>query len=207
MDCGSIYESSILSGHPRPEGGSVSGKPPVFEAGFGRSIRSPPATGRWRNLAARRALNAEVPGSRPGRPASFSRVSFNGQDRTLRTFRLRFDSSYAYQGFGRSSNRTGHSAPNAEIGVGIPTGRPFRGVGRLVRHLIVDQGDAGSIPVHRAKFSGLSSNGRISGSQPEDASSTLAGPTMGVSSNWQGSPAFNRRMRDRAPPPLPVFGL
>ena len=52
----------------------------------------------------------------------------------------------------RSSNRTGHSAPNAEIGVGIPTGRPFRGVGRLVRHLIVDQDDAGSIPVHRAKF-------------------------------------------------------
>ena len=79
------------------EGGSVSGKPPVFEAGFGRSIRSPPATGRWRNLAAHRALNAEVPGSRPGRPASFSRVSFKGKDRTLRTFRLGFDSSYPYQ--------------------------------------------------------------------------------------------------------------
>ena len=27
------------------------------------------------------------------------RVSFNGQDRTLRTFRLRFDSSYPYQVF------------------------------------------------------------------------------------------------------------
>jgi hypothetical protein len=85
----------------------------------------------------------------------FLRVSFKGQDRTLRTFRFRFDSSYPYQGFGRSSNRTGRSAPNAEIGVGIPTGRPFRGVGRLVRHLIVDQGDAGSIPVHRAKFFGV----------------------------------------------------
>ena len=82
----------------------------------------------------------------------FLRVSFKGQDRTLRTFRLRFDSSYPYQVFGRSSNRTGRSAPNAEIVVGIPTGRPLRGVGRLVRHLIVDQADAGSIPVHRAKL-------------------------------------------------------
>ena len=81
----------------------------------------------------------------------------------------------------------------------------MRGVGRLVRHLIVDQGDAGSIPVHRAKFSGLSSNGRISGSQPDDASSNLAGPTMGVSSKWQGSLAFNQRMRDRDPPPQPHF--
>ena len=86
--------------------------------------------------------------------SQFLRVSFNGKDRTLRTFRLGFDSSYPYQVFGRSSNRTGHSSPNAEIGVGIPTGRPFRGVGRLVRHLIVDQDDAGSIPVHRAKFFG-----------------------------------------------------
>ena len=82
----------------------------------------------------------------------------------------------------------------------------MRGVGRLVRHLIVDQGDAGSIPVHRAKFSvGLSSNGRISGPHPEDASSTLAGPTTGVSSKWQGSLAFNQRMRDRSPLPLPSF--
>ena len=50
----------------------------------------------------------------------FSRVSFKGQDGTLRTFRLGFDSSYPYQVYGRSSNRTGRSAPNAEIGVGIP---------------------------------------------------------------------------------------
>ena len=28
---------------------------------------------------------------------------------------------------------------------------------------------------------------------------------MGVSSNWQGSLAFNQRMRDRDPPPLPDF--
>ena len=69
------------------EGGSVSGKPPVFEAGFGRSIRSPPATGRWRN--GRRGvpllgvtLNAEVPGSRPGRPASF--CGYRSKERTER---------------------------------------------------------------------------------------------------------------------------
>ena len=73
-----------------------------------------------------------------------------------------------------------------------------------LRHLIVDQDEVGSTPIHRAKFSGPSSNGRISGSQSEDASSILAGPAMGVSSKWQGSLAFNQQMRDRAPPPLPV---
>lgn len=60
--------------------------------------------------------------------SQFLRVSFKGQDRTLRTFRLGFDSSYPYQIFGRSSNRTGRSAPNAEIGVGIPTGQPVSAV-------------------------------------------------------------------------------
>ena len=86
---------------------------------------------------------------------TFSRVSFNGQDRTLRTFRLRFDSSYPYQVFGRSSNRTGRSAPDAEIGVGIPTGRPvFAVMAERLRHLIVDQDEVGSTPIHRAKFFG-----------------------------------------------------
>ena len=72
-------------------------------------------------LAARRALNAEVPGSRPGRAASqrFTGVSFKGQDGTLRTYKSGFDSSCPYHLFGRSSNRAGHRAPNAEIGVGI----------------------------------------------------------------------------------------
>jgi hypothetical protein len=37
------------------------------------------ATGRWRNLAARRSLKAEVPGSKPGRPAKFVGASFNGR--------------------------------------------------------------------------------------------------------------------------------
>jgi hypothetical protein len=76
-----------------------------------------------------------------------------------------------------------------------------------LRHLIVDQDEVGSTPIHRAKFSGPSSNGRISDSQSEDASSILAGPAMGVSSNWPGSLSFKQRMRDRDPPPLPVFGL
>ena len=152
--------NSLRSPHCE-EGGSVSGKPPVFEAGFGRSIRSPPATGRWRNLAARRALNAEVPGSRPGRPARFSRVSFKGQDRTLRTFRLRFDSSYPYQGFrpvvqsNSQSRARGSSTPDAEIGAGIPTGRPvFAVMAERLRHLIVDQDEVGSTPIHRATFFG-----------------------------------------------------
>ena len=74
-----------------------------------------------------------------------------------------------------------------------------------LRHLIVDQDEVGSTPIHRAKCLGPSSNGRISGPHPEDASSTLAGPTMGVSSNWPGSLSFKQRMRDRDPPPLPKF--
>ena len=52
-----------------------------------------------------------------------------------------------------------------------------------LRHLIVDQDEVGSTPIHRAKFSGPSSNGRISGSQPEDASSTLAAH---ISPNFAG---------------------
>ena len=112
-------------------------------------------------LAARRALNAEVPGWRPGRPASFLRVSFKGQDGTLRTFRLGFDSSYPYQVCGRSSNRTGHSAPNAEIGVGIPTGRPVSRWWPSGKPPDCRSGPMASTPIHRAI--GLSSNGRISG--------------------------------------------
>ena len=139
---------------------------------------------------------------------SFTRASSKGQDGTLRTYKSGFDSSCPYQVFGRSSNRTGRSAPNAEIGVGIPTGRPgFAVMTERLRHLIVDQDEVGSTPIHRAKFPRPSSNGRISGSQPEDASSTLAGPAMGVSSNWPGSLSFKQRMRDHDPPPLPVFGL
>ena len=49
-----------------------------------------------------------------------------------------------------------------------------------LRHLIVDQDEVGSTPIHRAKFPGPSSNGRISDSQSEDASSILAGHHGGV---------------------------
>ena len=58
-----------------------------------------------------------------------------------------------------------------------------------MRHLIVDQGHTGSIPVHRAKFR-------------EHTGGKTAGAT-GVSSKWPGSLSFKQRMRDRAPPPLP----
>ena len=56
---------------------------------------------------------------------------------------------------GRPSNRTGRSAPNAEIGVGIPTGRPvFAVMAERLRRLIVDQDEVGSTPIHRANFFG-----------------------------------------------------
>jgi hypothetical protein len=48
----------------------------------------------------------------------FKRVSFKGQDRTLRTFRLPFKSAYPYQSGLRPIGR-GRSAPNAEIPVRI----------------------------------------------------------------------------------------
>ena len=83
MDCGSNYESSILSGHPIFVAGSVNGKPPAFEAGFRGSIPRPAATGRWRNGRRAALLNAEVPGSRPGRPAKVSR-GHRPKDRTVR---------------------------------------------------------------------------------------------------------------------------
>ena len=59
---------------------------------------SPPGHWPLAQPAARRALNAEVPGSKPGRPAILPR-SFNGQDRTPRTFRSQFDSAVGYQNF------------------------------------------------------------------------------------------------------------
>src|SRR6266568_3157609 len=41
--------------------------------------------------------------------------------------------------------------------------------------------------------------------QPSPALAAFASDTMGASSNWKGSLAFNQRMRDRDPPPLPDF--
>ena len=132
---------------PFEEGGSVSGKPPVFEAGFGRSIRSPPATGRLRH--GRRGvpllgvpLNAEVPGSRPGRPASCLAgiVQRKGQNATNVQIGVRLlipvpdlsagrpictgHSRIGFESPAESVGIASGSAPNAEIGVGIPTGRP-----------------------------------------------------------------------------------
>ena len=194
---------------PFDEGGSVSGKPSVFEAGFGRSIRSPPATGRWRNLAARRALNAEVPGSRPGRPARVSR-GHRPKDRTVR-----------YERTNRGS--TPRARTKFSAGRPIAQDTALRTLKLGLESPLVDQGsrcrptgealDCRSrgcgfdSRTPRQSFSGLSSNGRISGPHPEDASSTLAGPATGVSSNWPGSLSFKQRMRDRDPPPLPSFGL
>jgi hypothetical protein len=63
----------------------------------------------------------------------FKRVSFKGQDRTLRTFRLPFKSAYPYQSGLRPIGR-GRSAPNAEIPVRIRGAGPvLRGGGRSAK--------------------------------------------------------------------------
>jgi hypothetical protein len=63
----------------------------------------------------------------------FMRVSFKGKDRTLRTFRLPFESAYPYQSGLRPIGR-GRSAPNAEIPVRIRGAGPFlRGGGRAAK--------------------------------------------------------------------------
>jgi hypothetical protein len=63
----------------------------------------------------------------------FKRVSFKGQDRTLRTFRLPFKSAYPYQSGLRPIGR-GRSAPNAEIPVRIRRAGPvLRGGGRAAK--------------------------------------------------------------------------
>lgn len=76
-------------------------------------------------MAARLTLTQKVPGSRPGRPASL--CGYRSKERTGRYERPDWGSNpHTRTKFcGRSSNRTGHSAPNAEIGVGIPTDRPI----------------------------------------------------------------------------------
>ena len=71
--------------------------------------------------------------------------------------------------------------PTLKLGLESPLADQFLAVmAERLRRLIVDQDQVGSTPTHRA---------------------------TGVSSNWQGSLAFNQRMRDRDPPPLPNFGL
>ena len=80
----------------------------------------------------------------------FKRVSFKGKDRTLRTFRLPFDSAYPCQS-GLSPIGKGRSAPNAEIPVRIRGAGPvLRGGGRSARRLIVYQDQEGSTPFRRA---------------------------------------------------------
>ena len=181
MDCGSNYESSILSGHPICRGGPVSGKRQSLKLASGvRFAHSLPlAAG-----AIGGAPRSERGGSRFEAWAASQFIrGYRSKDRTERYERSDWGSTpHTRTRFcGRSSNRTGRSAPNAEIGVGIPTGRPvFRGGGRAARRLIVDQDQMGSTPIHRA---------------------------TGVSSNRPGSLSFKQRMRDRDPPPLPSFGL
>jgi hypothetical protein len=155
--CDPCHESSILSGQPSLSvahalvraasplmgtlvfeffGRSVSGKPSVFEADFGRSIRPLPATagsfsGRTLLSDSRCRWFESIPGCQFLK--GFRRVSSKGQDRTLRTFRLPFESAYPHQSGLRPIGR-GRSAPNAEIPVRIRGAGPIlRGGGRAAK--------------------------------------------------------------------------
>lgn len=84
----------------------------------GVRLAHPLPIGRWRNLAARCALNAEVSGSIPERPSKLLCArSLIGQALHYECSRWRFESSRAYQDYRPSSNWTGRGAPNAEIPV------------------------------------------------------------------------------------------
>lgn len=140
LDCGSNYESSILSGHPILLRArlTASRRPlkPAFEVQF--LGPQPLAAG-----AIGGASDSDSEGSRfeAWAASQFLRVSLKGQDGTLRTFRLGFDSSYPYQVLRPvvQSHRTQRSE-RCNWGWNPHWSTRFRGVGRLVRHLIVDQG-------------------------------------------------------------------
>lgn len=125
MDCGSNYESSILSGHPILLRArlTASRRPlkPAFEVQF--LGPQPLAAG-----AIGSASDSDSEGSRfEAWAASQIFCGYRSKDRTERYERSDWGSTphTRTKVFGRSSNRTGRSAPNAEIGVGIPTGRPI----------------------------------------------------------------------------------
>jgi hypothetical protein len=179
-------------------------------------VRFTPSQPYWplAQLAARRALNAEVPGSYPGRPAKFH-AGVVQLDRTLgyepRDLKVRLLPPVPS---GPSSNRTGRSAPNAEIPVRLRRGRPsLRIGGRPAMHSAVYRDYAGSTPVRCAKVRGvvgkrlkpsdLQSEDREFEShlpyhwpvaqlaecrslKPGDVGSSPTGPTkfIGVSFNW-----------------------
>lgn len=138
---------------------------------------------------------------------SFTRASSKGQDGTLRTYKSGFDSSCPYQ-FSAGPTAQDTALRTLKLGLESPLvdqSSRCRPTGEALDCRSRGCGFDSRTP--RQSFSGLSSNGRISGPHPEDASSTLAGPATGVSSNWPGSLSFKQRMRDRDPPPLPSFGL
>ena len=76
-----------------------------------------------------------------------------GKDGPLRTFKLGFDSSCAYQITGHSSNWKGRSAPNAEIPVRFRSGRLSTARRpRRSRRSPVTRETEGSCPSRAAKF-------------------------------------------------------
>jgi hypothetical protein len=106
-------------------------------------------------LAERPILNRQVPRSRRGPGAIFTRASFNGSGHPVTNREIwRFKSSRPYH-FRPVVQWTGHSRPKAEVPVRLRTGRPFlRSVDRLARCPAVYRDEASSILVRSARFFG-----------------------------------------------------
>ena len=133
-----------------PIGSSVSGRPLVFEASCGRSIRSLPA------IAG--SFSGRTPGSDPGSGGSipspaaiFMRVwsKGSGHRSTEPKIEVRFLVPVPF--LRPWSKGSGHTFPKGEIQVRFLVAGPgLRDGGRLVRHSAVYGVQAGSIPVRRA---------------------------------------------------------
>ena len=138
-------------------GRSVSGKPSVFEADFGRSIRPLPATagsfsGRTPLSDSRCRWFESIPGCHF--VTRFKRVSFKGQDRTLRTFRLPFESAYpCHPAFVQLGEDTALRTLKFRFESG-GLDQFCAVVAEWQRRPIVYRDQEGSTPFHRASFRG-----------------------------------------------------
>ena len=147
-----------------------------------------------RSAAGRCSLTADVDGSSPSPLPNFRRVSFKGQDRTLRTFRLPFESAYPYQS-GFRSMRRGRSAPNAEIPVRIRRAGPvLRGGGRAAKAPDCLSGPEGfdSLPSRQFFLRGRARSAECPDFQSGDSRSNSAYPT-GCEAHRDEQAALNRQ--------------
>ena len=169
MDCGSNYESSILSGHPIAMGVRLVASRQSLELASGVRFVHPLPMAR---SSIGGAAGSDPAGSRfeAWRASQFfTRVSFKGKDGTLRTFRLGFDSSYPYHSgllkrcdlsssLKRADqlNRVRQTAMRRDAAAGAidsPTPEFLRCVGGVRSpRLPVTQETTGSKPVRTASF-------------------------------------------------------